>query len=276
MPNSSYAKGLKELSLVDGVARVDLWGAQRKVIYLDVAETQLTELGLSLENIAATLQLQNAVVDAGGVDLLSRRLRIAPSRAFASPEDIGDLDPVEPARARAGSGRQRPLRVRQRADPNTRHRHGSTGLCRSPSQLMRFGGEPAIGSPCRTSPASTSSMSAKLWRASPSFQVSCRSARSTRSTGSPTWSAKRSTVPPRLPRGARHHHRRVTLFMGWRMGVVIGFALIFTLCATFIVMALAGIDLQRVSLGALVIALGMMVDNAIVTADGYLLRCQRG
>ena len=68
----------------------------------------------------------------------------------------------------------------------------------------------------------------------------------------------------------------VTLFMGWRMGVVIGFALIFTLCATFIVMALAGIDLQRVSLGALVIALGMMVDNAIVTADGYLLRCQKG
>ena len=68
----------------------------------------------------------------------------------------------------------------------------------------------------------------------------------------------------------------VTLFMGWRMGVVIGFALIFTLCATFTVMALAGIDLQRVSLGALVIALGMMVDNAIVTADGYLLRCQKG
>ena len=45
----SYAElelrqGTKELSLVDGVARVDLWGAQRKVIYLDVAETQLTEL----------------------------------------------------------------------------------------------------------------------------------------------------------------------------------------------------------------------------------------
>ena len=75
----SYAKRLKkELSLVDGVARVDLWGAQRKVIYLDVAETQLAELGVSLENIAATLQLQNAVVDAGGVDLLNRRLRIAP------------------------------------------------------------------------------------------------------------------------------------------------------------------------------------------------------
>ena len=105
-----YANDLKkELSLVDGVARVDLWGAQRKVIYLDVAETQLTELGLSLENIAATLQLQNAVVDAGGVDLLSRRLRIAPTGAFASPEDIGDLtirsNPLERAQALAANGR---------------------------------------------------------------------------------------------------------------------------------------------------------------------------
>ena len=68
----------------------------------------------------------------------------------------------------------------------------------------------------------------------------------------------------------------VTLFMGWRMGVVIGFALIFSLLATFILMALMGIDLQRVSLGALIIALGMMVDNAIVVADGYVLRRQKG
>jgi multidrug efflux pump subunit AcrB len=106
----SYAKRLKkELSLVEGVARVDLWGAQRKIIYLDVAETQLTELGLSLENIAATLQLQNAVVDAGGVDLFNRRLRIAPTGAFASPEDIGDLtirsNPLERAQALALTGR---------------------------------------------------------------------------------------------------------------------------------------------------------------------------
>ena len=64
--------------------------------------------------------------------------------------------------------------------------------------------------------------------------------------------------------------------MGWRMGVVIAFALIFTLSATFVLMALMGIDLQRVSLGALIIGLGMMVDNAIVTADGYLLRRENG
>ena len=91
------------------LARVDLWGAQRKIVYLDVSETQLAELGLTKENIAATLQLQNAVVDAGGVDLLNRRLRIAPTGTFASPEDIGDLtirsNPLERAQALALTGR---------------------------------------------------------------------------------------------------------------------------------------------------------------------------
>jgi multidrug efflux pump subunit AcrB len=68
----------------------------------------------------------------------------------------------------------------------------------------------------------------------------------------------------------------LTLAMGWRIGVIIGTALILTILGSFIVMALTGIDLQRMSLGALVIALGMMVDNAIVVADGYLVRTKRG
>jgi multidrug efflux pump subunit AcrB len=64
--------------------------------------------------------------------------------------------------------------------------------------------------------------------------------------------------------------------MGWRMGLLIGTALLLTIFSTFILMALFGIDLQRMSLGALVIALGMMVDNAIVVADGFVVRLQKG
>jgi multidrug efflux pump subunit AcrB len=64
--------------------------------------------------------------------------------------------------------------------------------------------------------------------------------------------------------------------MGWRMGLLIGTALILTILSTFMLMALFGIDLQRMSLGALVIALGMMVDNAIVVADGFVVRLQKG
>jgi multidrug efflux pump subunit AcrB len=57
--------------------------------------------------------------------------------------------------------------------------------------------------------------------------------------------------------------------MGWRMAVIIGVCgLLFTVIGTFLFMAIWDIDLQRTSLGALIIAMGMMVDNAIVVADG--------
>ena len=68
----------------------------------------------------------------------------------------------------------------------------------------------------------------------------------------------------------------LTLAMGWRMGVIIGSSLILTILGSFILMAIFGIDLQRMSLGALVIALGMMVDNSIVVADGIVVRMQNG
>jgi multidrug efflux pump subunit AcrB len=86
------AKGLKkELSLVEGVARVELWGVQPKVIYLEASETQLSQLGISDKSIVSTMQQQNMVVDAGSVDVQQKRVRIAPTGEFRSPEDIADL-----------------------------------------------------------------------------------------------------------------------------------------------------------------------------------------
>ena len=102
----------KELSVVPGVARVDLWGVQEKRIYIDVSTAQLSELGLTPEQIMQTLQSQNLVVDAGRVDYQTQRLRVAPTGEFQSPEDIGDL-------AIAGA------MSRTRRDPShPRFRHG--------------------------------------------------------------------------------------------------------------------------------------------------------
>ena len=81
----------KELSLIPGVSRVELWGVQDKVIYLDVSEQQMAERGLTVENFVATLGRQNMVVDAGSIDVQDRRLRVAPTGEFQSPEDIGEL-----------------------------------------------------------------------------------------------------------------------------------------------------------------------------------------
>ena len=103
-----YVKDMrKELSVVPGVARVDLWGVQEKRIYIDVSTAQLSELGLTSEQMMQTLQSQNLVVDAGRVDYLTQRIRVAPTGEFQSPEDIGDL-----AIAGASGGRDEIVRIR--------------------------------------------------------------------------------------------------------------------------------------------------------------------
>ena len=66
------------------------------------------------------------------------------------------------------------------------------------------------------------------------------------------------------------------LFMGWRAGAVVGSVLLLTVLGTICVMAFAGIELQRISLGALMIAMGMLVDNAIVVAEGMVIGVRRG
>lgn len=66
------------------------------------------------------------------------------------------------------------------------------------------------------------------------------------------------------------------LFMGWRSGAVVGSVLLITVMGTVLIMWLMGLQLQRISLGAMVIAMGMLVDNAIVVAEGMMLRMQKG
>ena len=66
------------------------------------------------------------------------------------------------------------------------------------------------------------------------------------------------------------------LSIGWRSGLVIAIAIPLVLAATFALMYELGIDLQRMSLGAVIIALGMMVDNSIVIADGIVVRMGKG
>ena len=66
------------------------------------------------------------------------------------------------------------------------------------------------------------------------------------------------------------------VFMGWRSGVVVGSVLLITVMGTVLIMWLMGIQLQRISLGAMVIAMGMLVDNAIVVAEGMMLRMATG
>jgi len=274
------AKSLKkELSLVEGVARVELWGVQPKVIYVEASENQLTQLGISDKSIIATLQQQNMVVDAGSVDLQQKRLRVAPTGEFNSPEDIADLT-IHPTLVDSLQNLQRGERLNN--DELIRIRDFASvrrGYADPPTTMMRLDGQPALAlSITNVKGANIVDVGQAVDR-------------------------RLAELVADLPVGLELHHVHwmsdvvkdsvngffinlaeavlivlvvLALAMGWRMGTLIGIDLVLTIFGTFIIMAMMGIDLQRMSLGALVIALGMMVDNSIVVAEGFVVRREQG
>lgn len=269
-----YAKELqKELSVVSGVARVDLWGVQQKRIYLDIATTQYSQLGISPANLHQTLKLQNQIVDAGHVDYQRERWRIAPTGEFTSAAAIGDLAITPSQGASVEKFGNEIIRIRDFAAVRE-------GYIEPPEKIMRYNGLPAIG----IALAPLSGVNA--------VEVGQRVTN------------RLAQLTAYLPVGIEVHDiswqsdlvaESITAFMinlieavvivllvlaitmGFRGGMIIGVTgLILAILGTFIVMKMFHIDLHRVSLGALIIAMGMMVDNAIVVVDGYVTRLQQG
>lgn len=276
-----YAKFLrKELSVVKGVARADLWGVQQRAIYVDVSETQLAELGLSDESIENTLRQQNVVVDGGNVDVQERRLRITPTGEFRSPTEIAELT-IRPSLTDSLQNPEAGLRPNQSSellrirDIGTVHE----GYLEPPFTQMRFQGKPAIGlSITNVSGANVvtvgQAIDRRLAELTPTLPVGIEIYRV-------HWM---SDIVAEAVDGFLISFLQavvivlivLTIFTGWRMSIIIGSALIMTILGTFLVMSITGTDLQRMSLGALIIALGMMVDNALVVADGVAVRLQQG
>ena len=240
-----HAKELrKEMSVVPGVARVDLWGVRDKRVFVDISQAQLTELGITGAALERTLSLQNAVVDGGHVDVQDQRFRIAPTGAFESPEEIAEL--VIRGDTAITSGEI--IRLGDFAQVHA-------GYAEPPSHLMRYDGAPSIAlAAAPMAGANVVDVGAAL-------------------------DQRIAEVVADLPIGIEIHKVSwqsdlvresifdfminllqaiaivlvvLALTMGVRMGVIIGLSgLVFAILGTFIVMAMVGIDLQRVSLGML-------------------------
>jgi multidrug efflux pump subunit AcrB len=271
----------KELSLVPGVAKVQLWGVQRQCIYIDVASTQLTQLGLTMEQLQNTLAQQNLVVDSGGVDLPTDRLRIEQTGAFASPDDIGDLaitgTNITPSQLTEGawksSGADEIIRIRDIGQVRR-------GYLEPPTALMRFNGRPAIGLAIANAPKVNivelgRTIDERLADLLAILPVGIEYHRVSWQSDLVAESIRQFMVS--LAQAVAIVLVVLWIAMGFSTAVVVGLCgLVFVILDSFVVMRLWGIDLQRMSLGALIIAMGMMVDNAIVVADGILVRIQQG
>jgi multidrug efflux pump subunit AcrB len=279
----TYAKHLrKELQLVSGVARIDFWGVQEKRIFIDIAETQATQLGITKEDLLLTLRNQNVIVDGGNVDLQDQRFRVAPTGEFTSPEEIADLAIISSAvsnisqtlqNRRQLQGEDQLLHIR---DIGTVNR----GYIDPPNTLMRFNGQPGIVlalAPLSgvNSVAMGRAVDQRLDELQDSLPVGIEIHKI-------SW---QSDIVDESINGFMINLLQAIVIvlivlaatMGLRVGALIGISgLVFPILGTFAVMAATGVDLQRVSLGALIIAMGMMVDNAIVVVDGFVVRLQQG
>ncbi|MDX2506052.1 MAG: efflux RND transporter permease subunit [Gammaproteobacteria bacterium] len=253
-----------ELVLVEGVRKVVIGGTQTEVVYLDISRQRLGELGLSLENIAQILQSQNIVTDAGKVLVGDEYLRIQPTGEFMSVKLIGDV--------LISSSDRTLVYLKDIAEIRREYQE-------VPDLLIYHKGKPAL-----------------------TLGVSMLSGENVVAVGENLGNRMReisSLIPAGMSLDVIYNQPVevknsisafmlnvaaaiviviivLLLFMGMTTGLIIGAVLLITVAGTLLIMEMFGIDLQRISLGALIIALGMLVDNAIVVAEGMLVRIQAG
>lgn len=275
----------RELLLVKDVARVETWGTQRECVNVEISRARLAELGVHPQQIVDTLQRQNQVLDAGAMDFQGERVRLAPSGTFQSVDEIGDLV------IRSGSPVESAIRA---ALPPQLTGYGSTNaelvllrdvaaITRSyldpPLEMMRFNGRPAIGLAISTVPNGNvlvmgDAVQKRLDELIKQFPVGIEM-------GIVSFQAE--NVREAINGFVLNLIESVVIVigvllvtMGLQSGLLIGSSLVFSILGTLIVLLLIGVDLQRTSLGAFIIAMGMLVDNAIVVTEGALIRLQLG
>jgi multidrug efflux pump subunit AcrB len=261
-----YAKRLQtELLATPGVAKVVIAGHQQEAIYVEISRERAAALGIDVEQVYGDLAQQNSIVPAGDLKIGNRRLMIQPGGVIDSVSAIENLIISTPS----------PETIVYLRDVATVQR----GYQEPPESLVRYKGEPAIGL------GVSSVTGANVVKMGEAIEAKLRDELDRRPLGIEIheFYHQGKTVDTAVQDFAVNVLLAllivlVTLmiFMGLRSATVIGAVLILTIGATLTTMDLVDIPLHRISLGALIIALGMLVDNAIVVTEGILVGVQSG
>jgi len=261
-----YAKLLRrELLQVQDVKRINLFGEQPEVVWVEMARAKMATLGISQEDIYRALQAKNLPADAGYANVGPQYIPINPTGEFTSEKEFGDLL-VSPR----GSGRMVYLR-----DVATVKR----GYKDPPKNLLRYDSRPAIGLAISTVSGGNvvtmgEGMKERLKQLEPLTPAGMQIHTIANQPEAVTQSISGFMI--NLLEAVLIVVVVLLFAMGLRSGLIIGFILLLTISGSFIFMSMQGIILERISLGALIIALGMLVDNAIVVTDGMRVRIEQG
>jgi multidrug efflux pump subunit AcrB len=257
----------RELLTVKDVKRIILYGYQPEAIYVEMRREKMAELGISPDDIYAALSGKNLAVPSGYLTVGSERIPLNPTGEFKSEKEFGELL----IRGRGPQSEQL-VYLRDVADVVRDYQD-------PPKFVLRYGGEPAIGIGISTiSGGNVVNMGEALYERAQALKaqlpigidahiISLQSKAVTEAIDGFLENLLSAIVIVVLV---------LLVFMGLRSGLIIGAVLFITITGTFIFMGFYEITLERISLGALVIALGMLVDNAIVVTDGMRVKMEQG
>jgi multidrug efflux pump len=253
----------KRLLQLPDISKIDVLGAQDERIYVEFSTEQLAGLGIERTALISALNAQNAVTPAGLVQTADEKILVRVSGAFQSEQDIlavnfvangriirlgdiahvtrGPADPAQPMfRVNGRDGIGLAIAMRKGGDV--------LALGRNVAQAMT---EITANLPVGVEPTLVADQPATVKHAVDDFMEAL-------------WEAIAIVLGVSL------------VSLGLRAGAVVALSIPLVLAAVFVAMQLAGIDLQRISLGALIIALGLLVDDAMITVETMVTRLEHG
>ena len=263
---SDYAELIKrEISDMEGVDRVELYGKRPECINISLLQDRMANLGVKPAEVLATLNGQNKTTYSGYYNNGDNRIRVTVSDKFRTVEDIGNMliqghdDDQLRMRdiAQIEKGYEEPTRNELYFDGN--RAQGILIAAASGSDIVKVG-------------AAVNKKLAQLQETRLPTGVECHKVfyqpeRVGASLGTFVINLIESVIIVVII---------LMIAMGFKSGVIIGISLVVTVFGSFLFLQTAGGTMQRVSLAAFVLAMGMLVDNAIVIVDGILVNLKAG
>ncbi|MCB5161455.1 efflux RND transporter permease subunit [Marinomonas algarum] len=255
----------RELVLVDGVAKVSVAGEQDEQVTIEISRSKLTNMGIAPSQLQSLLANQNSVSNAGRVKVGSEYIRISPTGEFKDISELENLIVGTPTNGKLIRLRDIATVKREYVEPK--------------SHIVNFNGAKSL---LLGISFSNSVNVVKIGEALENRIEELQYQQPVGLNMEPIYFQSKevdrsvSNFLLNLAEAVGIVILVLLVFMGIRSGILIGIILLLTILGTFIVMDYFNINLQRISLGGLIIALGMLVDNAIVVTEGVLIGLQRG
>ncbi|MBF2716749.1 efflux RND transporter permease subunit [Agrobacterium vitis] len=252
-----------KLLTVPNIGKVDIVGTQDEAIYLEFSTRKIAALGIDQSAIIATLQAQNAVTQSGFIDAGPERIALRVGGRFISEDSLRSIN----------------LKVNDRFFPLTDVATISRGYADPPTSMFRVNGKPAIGL------AIGMKAGANLVNFGKALDKTMAGVIQDLPVGV---SVDRVADQPAVVEEAVSSFTHALfeaivivlaisfISLGLRAGLVVAISIPLVLAITFLFMQYAGISLQRISLGALIIALGLLVDDAMIAVEMMVARLEVG